>query len=84
MLLTNLEYIGICIFAYNGVKLSLEYDNTNIYKAGFMGILSGIGGGTIRDFSYNKPFFWIKDKTFIILTILSAILGLKTNFDISD
>jgi uncharacterized membrane protein YeiH len=70
-----LEYIGTCIFAYNGAQIALSYDNNNLYKAFIFAIISGIGGGSMRDIIYRKPLFWMTDKIYIVLAVISALIG---------
>jgi uncharacterized membrane protein YeiH len=71
-----LEYIGTCIFVYNGAKIALSYDNNNLYKAFILAIISGIGGGSMRDIIYRKPLFWMTDKIYIVLAVISAMVGI--------
>ena len=70
------EYIGTCIFAYNGAQIALSYDNNNLYKAFILAIISGIGGGSMRDIIYRKPLFWMTDKIYIVLAVISAMVGI--------
>ena len=73
-----LQYIGNCSFAYNGAKIALSYDNNNLYKAFIFAIISGVGGGSIRDIIYKKPLFWMTNKIYIVLAFISAMIGTYT------
>jgi len=74
-ILDILMYIGTAIFAYQGTKISLIYGNNYLLSI-FFGILSSVAGGTLRDIYSNKKVFWIFDKYYIVIVLISCIFGL--------
>ena len=70
-ILLFLEYIGICVFAYNGTQTTLSY-TSNIFISILFGIVTAIGGGTIRDLFFRKVPFWYSKQQYILLSLLFA------------
>lgn len=72
-----LIYFGVFTFALSGIleAINREYD---LYGRLVLGLLSGLGGGTIRDLLIQGerfPFYYIKDLTYP-LGILSLVVGM--------
>jgi NitT/TauT family transport system substrate-binding protein len=75
-----LLYFGVFTFALSGIleAINRSYD---IYGRLFLGLLSGLGGGTIRDLLIQGerfPFSYIKDPTYplgiLLLVVLATII----------
>jgi uncharacterized membrane protein YeiH len=72
--MNNLQYIfellGTFFFAISGA-LAIQEEHDDLFGAGFMGFVTAIGGGTLRDIMLNSyPLVWIGDINFVY-----AILG---------
>ena len=59
LLLFLIDTIGLAIFTVVGVQAGMQYDNR--YLAVFVGVITGVGGGVMRDvFAGNRPYIFIK------------------------
>lgn len=78
-----LVYFGVFTFALSGILEAIDraYD---LYGRLFLGLLSGLGGGTIRDLLIQGdriPFYYVKDVTYplgilffvILMTVITAL-----------
>ena len=59
--------------SYFSVQKSIKY-NPNLLICIFSGIISTIGGGTIRDIIIKRPLFWIETPSYIYITILTSTI----------
>jgi len=71
--MTNLQYIfellGTFFFAISG-SLAIQDDHDDLFGAGFMGFVTAIGGGTLRDIMLGSyPLVWIGDINFVYAII---------------
>jgi len=72
-LLEFADYAGTCAFAISGT-ISASQKKLDLFGAAFIGFVTAIGGGTIRDLLIgNTPVSWIKSFDYFILIICSVI-----------
>ncbi|MGF1517005.1 MAG: trimeric intracellular cation channel family protein [Nodosilinea sp.] len=57
-----LAQVGIAVFAVSGV-LSAARQRLDIFSIVVVGLLTAVGGGTLRDVILNVPVFWLLDLT---------------------
>ncbi len=57
-----LAQVGVAVFAISGV-LSATQQRLDIFSIVVVGLLTAIGGGTLRDIILDVPVFWIEDLT---------------------
>lgn len=67
--MNNLQYtfeiLGTFVFAISG-SLAIQDDHDDLFGVGFMGFVTAIGGGTLRDIMLGSyPLVWIGDINFI-------------------
>ena len=82
--MTNLQYtlelLGTFFFAISGA-LAIQDHHDDLFGAGFMGFVTAIGGGTLRDMMLGSyPLVWIGDIYFlyaILAGVLAAYFGFK-------
>jgi len=67
-----LDFAGITLFAVTGA-LSASRKQLDIVSFIFFGIVTGIGGGTIRDLMLGVPVFWVESQIYILLCTAGAI-----------
>lgn len=72
-----LLYFGVFTFALSGIleAINRSYD---IYGRLFLGLLSGLGGGTLRDLLIQGerfPFYYIKDPTYLLGILFLVLLA---------
>ena len=81
-LITNftviIDFLGTFAFAISGIKLA-SGKKIDLLGAYLIGLVTAIGGGTIRDLLLDVTPFWILDSRYIIITgiVLIAIIVLK-------
>lgn len=70
--LIYLDYIGVALFAATGA-LSASRQQLDIIGFMFLAILTGIGGGTVRDVILEVPVFWVVDQTYLGISVATAV-----------
>ncbi len=65
---------GTVAFAVSAV-LAVAYKGMNIFGASVLGIITAIGGGTIRDIILDVPVFWSYQLEFIWVAFFSSIVA---------
>ena len=55
-----LDLIGIGVFALSGALLAARLRQTFVTMA-FFALVTGVGGGTVRDLLIGAPVFWVRD-----------------------
>jgi uncharacterized membrane protein YeiH len=68
-----LDYAGVTIFALTGA-LAAARDRQDIVTFWFFAVVTGIGGGTLRDLLIAAPVFWIGDATYLGIGLFAAIV----------
>lgn len=73
-LLDALDILGVAIFALSGALLAAKERQTFVTMA-FFAIVTGVGGGTVRDVLIGAPVFWINDPWYAAICLgVSAIV----------
>jgi uncharacterized membrane protein YeiH len=67
-----LDYAGVTVFALTGA-LAAARDRHDIITFWFFAVVTGIGGGTLRDLLIGAPVFWIGDATYLGIGLAAAI-----------
>ena len=68
-----MDTIGLAVFTVIGVRAGMTYDN--IFLAVFVGTLTGVGGGVLRDLFVNeKPYIFVKH-FYACASIVGALLA---------
>ena len=55
-----LDLAGIAVFALTGALLAARLKQTFVTMA-FFAVITGVGGGTVRDLLIGAPVFWVRD-----------------------
>jgi uncharacterized membrane protein YeiH len=53
-----LDYFGLAVFAISGALLAAEKRQTLVTFL-FFAVVTGVGGGTLRDLLIGAPVFWV-------------------------
>jgi uncharacterized membrane protein YeiH len=69
--LQSLDYLGVAVFAVTGALAAARSRHDVITFAAFA-ILTGIGGGTLRDLLIGVPVFWVHDSGYIYVCLAAA------------
>ena len=71
--LVLLDYFGIAVFAVSGALLAAEKRQTLVTFI-FFAVVTGLGGGTIRDLLIGARVFWVHTNGTLMICILAALL----------
>ena len=67
-----LDYVGIAVFAISGALLAAEKKQTLVTFI-FFAVVTGVGGGTVRDLLIGAPVFWVGTNATLMICIAAAI-----------
>jgi uncharacterized membrane protein YeiH len=70
--LVLLDYVGIAVFAVSGALLAAEKKQTLVTFI-FFAVVTGVGGGTMRDLLIGAPVFWVHANTTLLICIAAAL-----------
>lgn len=68
-----IEIIGTFAFAISGIRLA-AYKNFDLFGAYTVGLVTAIGGGTLRDLLLDIPVFWMQTWVYLGVTGLSLAI----------
>ena len=68
-----LDYFGIAVFAISGALLAAEKRFTLVTFI-FFAVVTGIGGGTLRDLLIGAPVFWVHGNATLAICICAGLL----------
>ena len=71
--LVLLDYVGIAVFAISGALLAAEKKQTLVTFI-FFAVVTGVGGGTVRDLLIGAPVFWVHTNATLLICIAAAML----------
>jgi len=67
-----LDLFGIAVFAISGALLAAEKRQTFVTFV-FFAVVTGVGGGTLRDLLIGAPVFWVRENEVLLICIGAAI-----------
>ncbi|MEM7690234.1 MAG: trimeric intracellular cation channel family protein [Pseudomonadota bacterium] len=73
-ILNILDLFGIAIFALSGAAIAAKERQTFV-TMGFFALVTGVGGGTVRDLLIDAPVFWITDPRVAGVCLACAVLA---------
>jgi len=76
--LVLLDYFGIAVFAISGALLAAEKKQTLVTFI-FFAVVTGVGGGTLRDLLIGAPVFWVHTNATLLICIGAALIGWLTS-----
>lgn len=69
-----LDLFGISVFAISGA-LAARAKTLDIFGVILLSLVTAVGGGTLRDVILDiTPVFWVRDPTYIVVVIVSAMI----------
>lgn len=66
------DFIGTLAFAISGIRLA-SAKRFDLFGAYIIGLVTAIGGGTLRDILIDVPIFWMQNPLYVVCTGLSLI-----------
>jgi len=70
--LYDVQMIGTAIFAITGV-LAVSQKELDAFGALVLGVVTSLGGGTLRDLIIGVPVFWVQDNNYVWAAVLASI-----------
>jgi uncharacterized membrane protein YeiH len=68
------ELIGTAVFAATGV-LAVSKRGLDVLGAVMLGLVTAVGGGTVRDVLMRYPIFWFEDFHYVWAALVGALLA---------
>jgi uncharacterized membrane protein YeiH len=68
-----LDLVGIGVFALSGALMAVRLRQT-LVTAGFFALVTGVGGGSVRDLLIGAPVFWVHDGAIAAMCIAIALV----------
>lgn len=69
-----IDLFGIAVFALSGALSAVQMRQTFV-TAAFFALMTGVGGGTLRDLLIGAPVFWVRDHTVAPVCLAVALLA---------
>jgi uncharacterized membrane protein YeiH len=69
-----LDLAGVAVFALSGALLAAAKRQTLVTFI-FFAVVTGVGGGTIRDLLIGAPVFWIRENAILLICLAAALLA---------
>jgi uncharacterized membrane protein YeiH len=69
-----LDLIGIALFAVSGAVIAAKERQTFVTMA-FFALVTGVGGGTVRDLLIDAPVFWMRDPWVAAVCLGTALVA---------
>ena len=75
-LLLNLYWITLFAVVVSSASavLKVGFKQFDLFGVMIIAIVTGLGGGSLRDILLDREVFWIRDQTFFIVSLASAIV----------
>jgi uncharacterized membrane protein YeiH len=67
-----IDYFGIAVFAVSGALLAAQKKQTLVTFI-FFAVVTGVGGGTLRDLLIGAPVFWAHTNWTLLICIFAAL-----------
>ncbi|HEX5183255.1 MAG TPA: trimeric intracellular cation channel family protein [Allosphingosinicella sp.] len=72
-LLDYLDWAGVAVFALSGALVAARKKLTLVTFL-FFAVVTGIGGGTVRDLLIGAPIFWIHQNVTLVICIAAGLI----------
>ena len=69
-----LDLFGIAVFAVSGALMAARHGQTLVTFC-FFALMTGVGGGSVRDLLIGAPVFWVQDSMVAALCICIGVLA---------
>lgn len=68
-----MDMFGTAVFAISGA-LTAAHKKMDLFGMIVVGLVTAVGGGTLRDIMLNQSVFWLSDSLYIIVSASAALL----------
>ncbi|MEZ8284222.1 hypothetical protein BCU17_01575 [Vibrio splendidus] len=73
-IISTITILGTAAFALSAVLAALD-KKVDIFSVTVLGIITAVGGGTIRDCILDVPVFWSVDISYITIACMASVFG---------
>jgi uncharacterized membrane protein YeiH len=81
--LYDAQMLGTAVFAVTGV-LAVNRRGLDVFGAIVLGIVTSLGGGTIRDLVIGAPVFWLHDVNYVWVAVVTSPIALFASRSLSS
>ncbi len=67
------DYLGTFAFAISGIRLAAAH-RFDWFGAFVVGLVTAVGGGTLRDIMLDVPIFWLREPSYLLITALALVV----------
>lgn len=78
--LVLIDYFGIAVFAISGALVAAQR-RLDFVTFVFFAVVTGVGGGTLRDLLIGAPVFWVDKNATLLICLAAAVLVWLINTD---
>jgi uncharacterized membrane protein YeiH len=71
-LLLYLNYAGVFVFALSGGAVAIRHQ-MDLFGVVVIGLITAVGGGTLRDVLLNLPVFWLANSSSLVPALLGSL-----------
>lgn len=68
-----LDHAGIAVFALSGAVVAAAKRQTLVTFV-FFAVITGVGGGTVRDLLIGAPVFWIEENMILLICVAASLI----------
>jgi uncharacterized membrane protein YeiH len=68
-----LDFVGIGVFALSGALVAAQ-KRLDFVTFVFFAVVTGVGGGTVRDILIGSPVFWVHENSSLLICVLAALI----------
>jgi uncharacterized membrane protein YeiH len=70
-IMTMVDLIAVAVFAVTGALVASR-KQMDIVAFCWLGLVTGVGGGTVRDLLLGQPVFWVREPAYVITCLVAA------------
>ena len=70
--LTLVDLIASAVFAVTGALVASR-KQMDIVGFGWLGLVTGVGGGTVRDLLLGVPVFWVHEPAYVVTCLIASV-----------
>ena len=72
-LLTIMDFVAVAVFAITGALVASR-KQMDVIGFLWLGIVTGVGGGTVRDLLLSVPVFWVREPAYVSTSIAASLV----------
>ncbi len=69
-----IDFLGVAVAALSGALLAARKE-MDILGFIVLGVVTGIGGGTLRDLILDAPVFWVLNQSYLLVAVVASLVA---------